>query len=59
MSPSEFDKIQRLLEQAGLQEEECGEIEKRIGMEPPGFGASDSQVVKFEQAINSQQNENV
>ena len=59
MSPSEFDKIERLLEQAGLQDEECGEIEKRIGMEPPGIGASDSQVIKFEQAINSQQNENV
>ena len=52
MSPSEFDKIERLLEQAGLQDEECGEIEKRIGMEPPGIGASDSQVIKFEQAIN-------
>lgn len=52
MSPSEFDKIERLLEQAGLQDEECGEIEKRIGMEPPGIGASDSQVLKFEQAIN-------
>ena len=51
MSPSEFDKIERLLEQAGLQDEECGEIEKRIGMEPPGIGASDSQVIKFEQAI--------
>ena len=52
MSPSEFDKIERLLEQAGLQDEECCEIEKRIGMEPPGIGASDSQVLKFEQAIN-------
>ena len=52
MSPSEFDKIERLLEQAGLQDEECGEIEKRIGMEPPGIGASNSQVLKFEQAIN-------
>ena len=52
MSPSEFDKIERLLEQAGLQDEECGEIEKRIGMEPPGIGASDSQVMKCEQAIN-------
>ena len=52
MSPSEFDKIERLLEQAGLQDEECGEIEKRVGMEPPGIGASDSQVIKFEQAIN-------
>ena len=51
MSSSEFDKIERLLEQAGLQDEECGEIEKRIGMEPPGIGASDSQVLKFEQAI--------
>ena len=53
MSPSEFDKIERLLEQAGLQDEECGEIEKRIGMEPPGIGASDSQVMKFAQAINA------
>jgi hypothetical protein len=52
MSPSEFDKIERLLEEAGLQDAECGEIEKRIGMEPPGIGASDSQVIKFEQAIN-------
>jgi len=52
MSSSEFDKIERLLKDAGLQDEECGEIEKRIGMEPPGIGASDSQVIKFEQAIN-------
>ena len=52
MSLSEFDKIERLLKKAGLQDEECGEIEKRIGMEPPGIGASDSQVIKFEQAIN-------
>jgi hypothetical protein len=51
MSPSEFDKIERLLEEAGLQDAECGEIEKRVGMEPPGIGASDSQVIKFEQAI--------
>tara|TARA_Y100001937_G_scaffold62802_1_gene86206 strand:- start:418 stop:597 length:180 start_codon:yes stop_codon:yes gene_type:complete len=59
MSSNEFGKIEKLLRQAGLENAECGEIEDRIGMEPPGFGASDSQVVKFEQAINSQQNENV
>jgi len=52
MSSNEFGKIEKLLRQAGLENAECGEIEKRIGMEPPGFGASDSQVVKFEQAIN-------
>tara|TARA_Y100001972_G_scaffold112897_1_gene147035 strand:- start:163 stop:339 length:177 start_codon:yes stop_codon:yes gene_type:complete len=58
MSSNEFGKIEKLLRQAGLENAECGEIEKRIGMEPPGFGASDSQVIKFEQAINDRQKAN-
>tara|TARA_R100000808_G_C2125773_1_gene136099 strand:- start:719 stop:895 length:177 start_codon:yes stop_codon:yes gene_type:complete len=52
MSPSEFDKVERLLERAGLEDATCEEIEQAVGMEPPGIGASDSQVIKFEQAIN-------
>jgi len=52
MPQDEFiDKVEQLIDEVGLKNATCEEIEKKVGMSPPGIGASDSQVIKFEQAI--------
>jgi hypothetical protein len=53
MPQDEFiDKVEQLIDEVGLKNATCEEIEKKVGMAPPGIGASDSEILAFERAIN-------